>query len=38
LPRLFSALRDHGYDDMALTKLARDNWLRVLTATWHHED
>jgi membrane dipeptidase len=34
LPSLISALRDHGYDDEALTKLTHGNWLRVLGATW----
>lgn len=34
LPRLLSALREHGYDDEALRKLAHENWLRVLRATW----
>ena len=35
LPRLLGALRDSGYDDAALGKLAHGNWLRVLRATWH---
>lgn len=35
LPRLIDALRDHGFDDAALRKLAAENWLRVLAATWH---
>jgi len=34
LPRLLAALRAHGYDDDALRKLAHENWLRVLHATW----
>ncbi len=34
LPRLMAALRAHGYDDDALRKLAHENWLRVLRATW----
>ena len=34
LPRLLQALRDSGYDDAALEKLAHGNWLRVLRATW----
>jgi membrane dipeptidase len=34
LPRLMSALRDRGYDDQALRKLAHENWLRVLRKTW----
>jgi len=34
LPKLLSALRERGYDDEALRKLAHGNWLRVLRATW----
>ena len=34
LPRLMSALRDRGYDDQALRKLANENWIRVLRKTW----
>jgi membrane dipeptidase len=34
LPRLLAALRAHGYDDVALRKLAHENWLRVLRKTW----
>ena len=34
LPRLMSALRDRGYDDRALRKLAQENWVRVLRKTW----
>ena len=34
LPKLMSALRDRGYDDLALRKLAHENWLRVLRKTW----
>jgi membrane dipeptidase len=34
LPRLLGALRDSGYDDAALEKLAHKNWLRVLRETW----
>jgi membrane dipeptidase len=34
LPRLLSALRDRGYDDRALRKLAHENWVRVLRETW----
>ena len=34
LPRLMSALRDRGYDDPALRKLAHENWIRVLLKTW----
>jgi membrane dipeptidase len=34
LPRLMSALRERGYDDPALQKLAHENWVRVLRKTW----
>jgi membrane dipeptidase len=34
LPRLLLALRDRGYDDHALAKLANENWLRILRKTW----
>ena len=34
LPVLFDALRDRGYDDDALARLAHGNWLRVLRDTW----
>jgi membrane dipeptidase len=34
LPRLMSALRERGYDDQTLRKLAHENWLRVLRKTW----
>ena len=34
LPRVMAALRAEGYDDAALRKLAHENWLRVLGATW----
>jgi membrane dipeptidase len=34
LPKLMSELRDHGYDEQALRKLAHDNWIRVLGKTW----
>jgi membrane dipeptidase len=34
LPRLLDALRERGYDDAALRKLAHENWLRVLRQTW----
>jgi membrane dipeptidase len=29
-----SALKDRGYDEQALRKLAHDNWIRVLGKTW----
>jgi membrane dipeptidase len=34
LPKLLNVLRDRGYDDAALKKLAHRNWVRVLDATW----
>ena len=34
LPVLIAALRDRGYDDDGLAKLAHGNWLRVLRDTW----
>ena len=34
LPKLMNALRENGYDDAALEKLAFKNWLRVLEKTW----
>jgi membrane dipeptidase len=35
--RLIVALRDVGYGDVELTKLARENWLRVLSSAWKEE-
>ena len=34
LPRLFDALREHGYGEDDLEKLAYRNWLRILERTW----
>lgn len=34
LPRLLAALREHGYGEAELRKLAHENWLRVLGRTW----
>ena len=34
LPKLIEALRERGYDEEALHKLAYQNWLRVLSRTW----
>ncbi len=34
MPKLIAALREHGYDDAALRKIAHENWLRVLHKTW----
>jgi membrane dipeptidase len=30
LPRLLDALRDSGYDEPSLRKMAHENWVRVL--------
>jgi membrane dipeptidase len=34
LPRLLEALRERGYGEAELRKLAHENWLRILRATW----
>lgn len=34
LPHLLDALRQAGYDDAALRRLAHENWVRVLRQTW----
>jgi|SRR5579875_1265220 membrane dipeptidase len=34
LPRLIQVLRERGYDEEALHKLAYQNWIRVLNKTW----
>ena len=34
LPKLMTALRNHGYDEAALRKIAHENWVRVLRKTW----
>lgn len=34
LPNLLHVLRERGYDEPALRKLASESWLRVLRATW----
>lgn len=34
LPKLFDALKDAGYDDETLEKIAYKNWMRVLRKTW----
>jgi membrane dipeptidase len=36
LPKLINALRESGYDDGALRKLAYENWVRVLAKTWKY--
>lgn len=35
LPQLFDALREHGYGEDDLEKIAHRNWLAVLERTWH---
>ena len=34
LPKLLAALREHGYGERDLAKLAHENWVRVLRETW----
>lgn len=34
LPKLMKALKEHGFDKKALKKIANENWVRVLDATW----
>jgi membrane dipeptidase len=34
LPKLLAGLRERGYGEDALKKLAHENWLRVLRETW----
>jgi membrane dipeptidase len=34
LPRLLEALRQAGFDEAALRKVAGENWLRILRDTW----
>lgn len=34
LPRLMNILRQSGYDNASLRKLAHENWVRVLRKTW----
>lgn len=34
LPKLMQILSDRGYDEASLRKIAHENWLRVLEATW----
>jgi membrane dipeptidase len=33
-PKLVAALRERGFDDADVDKIAHGNWLRVLDATW----
>lgn len=35
LPKLITALHEHGYDDEALRKITHENWIHVLDKTWH---
>jgi membrane dipeptidase len=35
LPRIVQALRERGYSDADVSKLAHGNWLRVLGPTWN---
>jgi membrane dipeptidase len=35
--RLIAALKDVGYGDADLTKLASENWLRILASAWGEE-
>jgi len=34
LPRLLTALRDAGYDEESLVKIAHGNWIALLERTW----
>ncbi|MCI2394056.1 dipeptidase [Aliiroseovarius sediminis] len=34
LPKLIQAMAQHGYDDVLITKICHENWLRVLEKTW----
>jgi membrane dipeptidase len=34
LPRLLTALRDAGYDEESLVKIAHGNWISLLERTW----
>jgi membrane dipeptidase len=34
LPALIDALREHGFDEPTLRKLAHENWLNLLRRTW----
>ena len=34
LPTLRQAMAKHGYNDVLMTKLCHENWLRVLKKTW----
>ena len=34
LPNLIQSLRDHGFDDATVRKIAFDNWMRVFRLIW----
>lgn len=34
LPKLLQAIKDRGYSDVDLTKVAHGNWVRVMRDTW----
>ncbi len=34
LPALLNAMRDHGYDDATIQKLAHENWFNTLEKSW----
>ncbi len=34
LPALQQAMHDRGYEAATIAAVSRDNWLRVLEATW----
>jgi len=36
--RLIAALRQAGYGEKDLTKMASENWLRILASAWREED
>lgn len=38
LPKLVAQLRQAGYDEASLRKLAYENWLRVLELTWRPQE
>jgi membrane dipeptidase len=34
MPKLIKQLRNNGYDDDSLLKIAHQNWIRILKSTW----
>jgi membrane dipeptidase len=34
VPKLLAGLRSRGYDDASISKIAHENWVRVLGQTW----